>query len=343
MKPKKSIKNLTPYQTSTKTYQYKLDANETNQLLFDDLELSLEVINRYPEVSSQSLRKTLAKTYALDETNLIVGNGTDELLDLLVKTFTNPNETLIAFKPSFSMYKVYAQINNANFIEISLTKTFDFPLNEIDKYKNHNPKIIFLCSPNNPTGTTIKRDKIIDLLVRYPETIIVVDEAYIEFYAEEKSLIKEVTNYSNLVVTRTFSKAYGLAGIRLGYLAAKKSIIMNLLKVKLPYNLNRLSAAIGSQVLVKKETLKAHLELIKKEREKVFNVLHQLKINVIPSKANFLFFQTSYSILKPLQKKGIIIRSFNNNYYRVTIGNSTENTLFCDTLKEVYNERSNLL
>ncbi|MEC9485317.1 MAG: histidinol-phosphate transaminase [Candidatus Izemoplasma sp.] len=338
MKIKQAIQALRPYQVNDLQADIILNANETKNYLFDKgITLDFNT-SKYPNTFADSLRESLSKQYALAPENFVLGNGSTELLEILVKTFSEKNDTVLTFSPTFSMYQIYAQIHEVKYETIPLHSDMTLSIQTLieadDKLK---PSIIFVCNPNNPTGTLIPKEDIIQLL-NNTQALVVVDEAYMEFADEQESLVAEIGTYDNLIIARTFSKAYGLAGLRIGYMIGNTQLIDTLFKVKLPYSLNQASIQYGLKALSKTTQVKQFIRNLIKERDILYNQLKALDLTVYPSSTNFLYIKANQPLDALLLKKGILIRSFNNGYYRITIGNATENQRVIQALKEVYHE-----
>ena len=346
MIPKPSIQSLKGYQVSDIKYEIQLDANESKNFLFpngivvNDLE-----INLYPDNQANVLRAEISKYIGVDPKYIIEGNGSSELLELLVKTYVDKNEVILSFEPSFSMYKIYSQIYSTSYIAVPSNKDFSLDINLMIEYqKKYNPKLIFICTPNNPTGYLIPKEDIIKLLEN-TNALVAVDEAYMEFTNGSSSMVNEFNRYNNLVILRTMSKAFGLAGIRLGYLISNLEIINTLNKVKSPYHLNALSQYVGIQALQKKELVQKNVSEVILRRNLLSIELSKLGFIIYPSFGNFLFVNSKIKNLFELLKgKGILIRGFSNelsSHYRITIGIKEENEILISKLKEIIHENIN--
>ena len=349
------IRDLKEYKANNSPYKLKLDANEGENLFFEKLsniDMSfLNDINRYPDSSAEKLREEIGEYIGADKDNIIAGNGSSEMIELVMKTFIEKGDKILSFTPTFSMYEIFSKIYGANFIgtegQVHCPKTGTVYLSPcpsftrdidilIEKVEEENPKMILLCNPNNPTGDLISKENI-EKLLKSTNSLVVVDEAYIEF--AEGSMVGEVHNYENLIVLRTLSKALGLAGIRLGYMLANKDIISWVNKIKSPYNLNALSQAFGIRALENKTLIDDYIKKVKAEREKLYKELIESGVKAYPSHTNFILFYLDIPDLSgKLQNRGILIRSFSGDlegYYRVTVGDSHENDEFIKSLKEI--------
>ena len=340
MKEKQSVKELQPYVVNPTVCSVKLDANEGNKDLFKDLVKELGndfYLNVYPDDNYTDLKKTISDYIGCNVENISIGNGSSELLDLCVKTFVDTDELILSLDPTFSMYSIYAKIVNSRYMGTGEGSDFDIDVGEvIESIKKNNPKITIICNPNNPTGTVIKRDKVLEIL-KSTDEIVIVDEAYMEF--GEESVVGEIENYKNLIVVKTLSKAFSMAGIRTGYLLANEELVKTVEKVRPPYNLNSVSAFLATKALEQKDKMLAYVKEVKKKREKVYNALLDMNIKAFPSGANFVFF---YSDIKDLEDKlvqeDILIRKFGgklDNHYRVTIGTEEENNAFIEAMKKL--------
>jgi len=316
----------------------KLDANESSNIpswmLNIDSSKLLEQINRYPSMDSDALKFALAKNYNLKKSNFICGNGSDEILSFIFQAFVNQDDNVISLNPSFSMYSKFAKIRKA---KLTLLNEFDFNLdNLIYSIKKFNPKLIILCNPNNPTGKIISSETIQKILSIF-DGIIILDEAYMDF--SNQSFIDKIKFFPNLLITKTFSKAYGLAGLRVGYACGSKKLIDKLNNVKPPYNLNSISESLAIQALSNKDSLNSHIDEILYLKNKLIQFLTKsFNFKIYESSTNFIFISTTnYPLDKYLKEKNIIIRSFENLpfHYRITIGNKNEIEILINSLKEL--------
>ena len=343
---KESIKGLKSYNANQKPFRIKLDANEGKNILFKDISskgLHFEEdfhINFYPDNDAKLLREKLSRYIDVAPENIIPGNGSSELIDMVFKTFVDKDETIMCFTPSFSMYSVFSKIHSAKLLEVKSNEDFSVDIDlMIKKAKEIKPKLILLCNPNNPTGYLVDK-KDVERLVSQTDSIVVVDEAYMEF--AHGSMVKEVNKYRNLIVLRTLSKALGLAGIRLGYMIACQDIIDVVNCVRSPYNVNSITQYIGVLALKNKEKIKDYVEEVKKERSFLSQELKKLHFTVYDSYANFVLIKSEIKDLADkLAEKGILIRNFSGDLeqcYRITVGNRKENMILIEYLKEIVND-----
>ena len=338
---KESIRSLEPYVTNPTVCSVKLDANEGDKDLYLDLLKKLGesdlTLNYYPDDSYSELKKEINNYVGYEPKNITVGNGSSELLDLCVKTFVDKDETILSLDPTFSMYSIYAQVFSAKYIGAKADEDFKVNVDSIIKdIKENNPKLIILCNPNNPTGSVLTKEEV-RKIVKSTDALIALDEAYMEF--GDESLIDEVMDYDNLLIVKTVSKAFSLAGIRMGYIVANEEIITSIEKVRAPYNLNSLSTYIATEALRQKERMFDYIKKIKGEREQIYKALVDLGVKAYASGANFVFFKSDIDDLqKKLVDKEVLIRKFSgklDGYYRVSVGTKEQNEKFLEAFKEV--------
>ncbi len=349
---RKNILNLKPYTSARDLYEGSgilLDANEnswgTTFTKIEDLldeKFNLE-LNRYPDPHQKEIRELVGNLIAIPKDNLFFGVGSDEIIDLMIRIFCNPGkDKVIIPEPTYGMYKVACDVNDIETVEVLLNDNFQADLSVIRNNYSSNVKMIFLCSPNNPTGNLLNKEDVI-LLCNEFNSIIVVDEAYIDF-AGDGSIINEVKNYPNLVVLRTFSKAWGLAGIRLGYCAANAEIINLLFKIKAPYNINSLTRFALEASIKNLELKEKYIRGIVKERKRLKNQLETLPdvITIYNSDANFLLvkFKNARRVQAKLAEAGIIVRDRSSqpkleNCLRISIGSEEENDILWNELKKI--------
>lgn len=342
---KKSVRNSPAYSSARSLVQNGkifLDANENSlgSILGNIQKVEL---SRYPDPLAGDLRQELAKYAKVKSSQILVGNGSDEIIWMLLMSFVERDEAILTFSPTFSMYRVFGDLLGVRVKEVLLEKDYSFDAKKLLKQIGAKTKLIFLCSPNNPTGQTIPLRDIEQILKS--KKIVVVDEAYIEF-AVQKSCAKLLKKCSNLVVLRTFSKAWGLAGLRVGYALANEEVVRVLAKVRAPYSVDGLSQALALQALKKQKQMEASVKKILAEREKLSEALWKLGLIVFPSEANFLLVQfppkiSATKIYEKLVKQfGIVVRDFSKktllkNCLRATIGTPAENSKLLAALKKI--------
>ncbi|MFA5866532.1 MAG: histidinol-phosphate transaminase [Actinomycetota bacterium] len=341
------LQGIKPYAVPVTRAQVELDSNENpwnlpDEVIKDVLDtLAGTDFNRYPDIGVKWLRQNLADGYQLGLENVMAGNGSNEVILDLLLAFGGPGRKAMLFEPTYSMHDVLCRIASTEAVLVPLEKDFSFDVDAAREAFNRNkPDIVFLNSPNNPTGNLIPQSDI-EQVCRMGDFLVVVDEAYGEFSGETcLSLIKQ---YKNLVVVKTFSKAFRLAAARVGYALADEGIITGLDKVKLPYNLNGLSQITAALVWQRKDAVLRKVAEIVDERDRVLMALEEMAGNKpFPSYANFILFRTerdANAVFDGLLGKGVQIRNFSGKPYlenclRVTIGTPDENSAFLAALKE---------
>jgi histidinol-phosphate aminotransferase len=337
---RQNIKNLTPYSSARDEYTGEasvfLDANEN--AFGSPLETAY---NRYPDPLQYQVKLKLSQIKGVPPRNIFLGNGSDEAIDILFRSFCNPGvDNVIIVPPTYGMYQVSANINDVEARKVLLTEEYQLDLDGIAAAIDEHTKLIFICSPNNPTGNSINRDDIETLLANF-NGIVVIDEAYINF-SRQKTFIQELTEYANLVVLQTLSKAWGLAGLRVGMAFASEEIIEVMNKVKPPYNVNEASQQLALQALDNVSLVNLWIKEILEERDKLVLTLKDFDfvLDIYPSDANFILVKTTDArgIYDFLVQHGIIIRDRSKvelceGCLRITIGTPNENTVLIQTLK----------
>lgn len=331
---RENIKALQPYSSARSEYSGQgsvwLDANENP---FET------VLNRYPDPKQIQLKRVLAAQKNIDLEHIFIGNGSDEIIDLLFRAFCNPQEDkAYVFTPTYGMYMVSAAINNVELVDLKLNEQFQLPALENIKRKVNSKGLLFICSPNNPTGNSFDLQDIKSIADQF-NGLLIVDEAYIDF-SESRSAIELLESTPNVVVLQTLSKAYGLAGLRLGIAYASKAIVEVLNKIKPPYNVNTYSQTKSVEVLGNYPNILNQIEVVKEEREKLseqFEHFHFV-VAVHPSQANFILveFTKANLVYNFLKKQGIIVRNRTSeirNCLRISVGTPYQNTQLINTLK----------
>lgn len=335
---RKNIITLKPYSSARDEFKGEaevfLDANENPYP---------SPYNRYPDPLQRILKEKIAEIKGVDPSQIFLGNGSDEGIDLLIRAFCEPNQdSIMITEPTYGMYAVCAEINGVNVQQALLTPDFDLDLDAFPNTFDATTKIIFLCSPNNPTGNMLSHDKIVEVLKRF-YGIVVIDEAYIDF-AKGKSFIKDLRKYPNLVVLQTFSKAWGLAGLRLGMCYASPEIISILNKIKYPYNINVRTQELVLDALEHKYKKDIWVEEILTQRTKLIKALKSLPIveKVFPSDANFVLVRVkdAHGTYEYLMNNGIIVRDRSKvmlcyNCLRISVGTPEENDKLIESLQKL--------
>jgi len=299
--------------------------------------------NRYPDSSCTELKKAISGYTGISTDSIAIGNGSDELINVLLQTFINPGDAIAVDNPTFSMYKIYGTVSGARILEYSLGSNFEMKLDEfISCIQKEKPKIIFICNPNNPTGGRLELPEIEQILTK-ADGIVVIDEAYFEFSGV--TALGFLSRYDNLIILRTFSKAFGLAGLRVGYMLANPSAVSYIDRVRSPFNVNAFAQAAAVEVLKNIDTVTERIEIIKSERKRLTALLTEFEgLRCFESWSNFILMRSPYAveINKRLKEGGIYIRSYSNpiikDCLRVTIGSPAENDKFYKIIKEVLYE-----
>ena len=334
-----TIRYLKAYEAKEIPCRVKLDANESPYGFPEGLRALKSIkTNRYPDPEAKALKRLISRDFGVKSQNILQGNGSDELIYYLITTFGGP---VLYPVPTFSMYGIIAQAIGEKKIGIPLDKEFDLDLKRVlEAIKKQKPKVIFLSSPNNPTGNCFSSEKILKIIESTLSlSIVVVDEAYQPF-SSRKGFLPLMKDYKNLVIMRTLSKI-GLAGLRVGFLIADEEIIHEVNKVRLPFNVNSLSQTVATELLKKRKTMQSYINVIISEREKLFNELEKINgINPYLSEANFILFKVRDTdrVYKGLLKKSVLVRNMRgvvNGCLRVTVGTKEENRIFLRALKEI--------
>lgn len=337
---RENVKGLSPYSSARDEYvsdgstMVFLDANENP---FEN------GVNRYPDPQQRGLKAILAEMKGIGEENILLGNGSDEVLDLLFRAFCEPKQdNVITLPPTYGMYKVLSGINLVENREVLLTDSFQPNSSAIEKAIDENTKLLFICSPNNPTGNSISTE-IIEALLTSFDGIVIIDEAYIDFSIED-SWTSKLDKFPNLIVTQTLSKAYGMAGIRLGICIASKEIIAVLNKIKPPYNVNELTQQKATKRVLDQKSVNREVAKILAEREKLQETLPTVSFveKVYPTDANFILAKVDNASLRydQLIQKGIVVRNRTtqplcDNTLRFTVGTTEENKKLISALKSI--------
>jgi histidinol-phosphate aminotransferase len=343
-----NIKKLVPYSSARDEFSGEakvfLDANENS--LGSPL---IKWYNRYPDPHQVKLKEAISKVKSVSPEKIFLGNGSDECIDLLFRCFCNPGkDNVIICPPTYGMYEVSANINDVEVRKAPLLENFQLDLIHLENLVDENTKLIWICSPNNPTGNSMNRADVETVLNNF-NGIVVVDEAYINF-SRQKSFIAELEDYPNLVVMQTFSKAWGLAALRLGMAFASKEIIDTLGKVKPPYNINQATQDFALQALEEVGQVNDMISELVQMREALKGVFERIPFvqAVYPSDANFLLVKMTDArkIYEFLLTKGIVVRDRSNvklcdDCLRITVGTEQDNTALVDALIDWHDENKN--
>ena len=298
-------------------------------------------LNRYPDPQQTALKNLIAEQKGVETNQILLGNGSDEVLDLIFRAFCEPNQdSIVTLPPTYGMYKVLAELNSIENIQVPLTEDYQIAVERLLNALKPSTKLLFICSPNNPTGNGMNTNAISRILNSF-KGLVIIDEAYIDFSAE-KSWVRELKAFPNLIVTQTLSKAYGLAGIRLGSCYASKEIIAALNKIKPPYNINTLTQTAAVEGLQNKQKIKKQIEILLLQRDLLSKAFANYSFvdTVFPSNANFILIKVDDANKRydELLKKGIVVRNRTTqagckNCLRISVGTPSENTQLLNVLK----------
>lgn len=338
---RENIKSLKPYSSARDEYK---DATSTEMVFLDANENPFENgVNRYPDPQQNSVKDLLSEIKNIAKENILLGNGSDEVLDLLFRAFCEPKEdNIITLPPTYGMYSVLANINHVENRAILLTTDFQPKVAQILENVDEHSKMLFLCSPNNPSGNSFSTEKVEELLIKF-KGLVVIDEAYIDF-SEEKSWLERLEEFPNLIITQTLSKAYGLAGIRLGICYASQEIIAILNNIKPPYNVNELTQQKAIERLLKLEEVKSEVAEIINQRTLLIEKLKEINFikTIYPTDCNFVLVKVDDATRRynQLIQKGIVIRNRTTqplceNCLRFTVGTSLENIKLIKALQDL--------
>jgi histidinol-phosphate aminotransferase len=335
---RKNIRSLTPYSSARDEYKGEeaifLDANENPYN---------SPLNRYPDPLQAKLKKRISEIKGVAPENIFLGNGSDEAIDLLVRAFCEPGvDNILSIKPTYGMYKVCADINGVEYRESLLNENYQVNVQELTGLADNNSKLMFLCSPNNPTSNSLDTADILNLIKQF-KGLVILDEAYIDF-SIRPSMVPQLKEYSNLVILQTFSKAWGMAGIRLGLAFADGEIIGVLNRIKYPYNVNTLTQKVALEHLISTENKDKWVNQILEQRNLLKSQLSRLSMvrNILPCDANFLMvkFDDPKHVFDFLIEKKIIVRDRSKvalceGYLRITVGTPEENSMLINAFKEL--------
>ncbi len=338
---RENVKSMKPYSSARDEFE---DFDTADMIFLDANENPFENgVNRYPDPQQSSVKVVLAKQKKIKTNQILLGNGSDEVLDLLFRAFCEPKvDNVITLPPTYGMYGVLANINAVENKEILLSTDFQPQIEKIMDAVDENTKIIFLCSPNNPTGNSFSDENVAYLLKNF-NGLVVIDEAYIDF-SKKESWVNELDEYPNLIITQTLSKAYGLAGIRLGICYASAEVISVLNKIKPPYNVNELTQKRALDRLDNQNKINSEIESIITQREELLKVLLNVKFveKIYPTEANFILIKVddANKRYEELIAKGIVIRNRTTqplceNTLRLTIGTEVENKKLIEALSSL--------
>lgn len=369
---RKSIAELESYHVENIEAAIIVNANESNEALPDEIMLQLQnnlrdfAFNRYPQIQAEDLCRQIGEAFALTGDNIVIGNGSSELLKNICYTFGGADKKIMVPVPSFSMYGVYVQLSDSKLCTYSLDgQGYIDKTAVLEAVNKEQPDMLFICNPNNPTGNFNSRD-IIEEIVANVKCLVVLDEAYIEF-ADGMSAADLVNKYENVICLRTFSKAYGLAGMRCGYGIGRKNIVDAIKKGCLPYGVNAYTLMLASQVYKNKDLYIDRIKQVKEQRKIMSDALQKLGFYIYPTQTNFVtfyakkdlaaklsskyvaeggndygnvFMNSGRYIFEELEKKSILVRDYSTNkilqgYLRVSVGTLSENKIILEGINEI--------
>jgi len=337
------MKNIEPYTPNDGEFLIRLDANESFYPLGAELEGKVKEcigsieFNRYPDPLAQKLCNSFSEAYAVPSKNVVAGNGSDELISLIISGFTEKNDKILVTTPDFSMYSFYAKAYFTDCVVLDKTAFLNIDLDALyKKVEEEKPRIVIFSNPCNPTGQGVKKENL-KTFVEKCNCLVVLDEAYMDFWDESESFLNEIENHENLIVLRTLSKAYGLAALRLGFAIGNAELISSLKAYKSPYNVNAFSQAVGSVLLNEKEVYNKRLQKIKENKTALEKEVKKLSDSktfcVFDTVTNFVFLKfydecLAKEIFLKLKEEKIAVRFFGGGYFRITAGSERENDIF---------------
>lgn len=340
------LDKLVPYEAHLYPGVIKLDANENPYPFPEEVASPIgqlaagDLLSRYPDAGAEKLREAIARYVGAQPEQIMVGNGSDELILNILLTFGTGGRVLIA-NPTFSMYKIHALVAGARPIPVPRRGDFAVDIPALVTYaRQPDSRVVFLCSPNNPTGNAMRLSEV-ESVLHQVGCIVVLDQAYLEFGGED--CLPLLNKYPNLIIIRTFSKAFSLAGLRVGYMLANPDVLRQIQKVKQPYNLNAFSQAAAVTVLEHRESFSRQIKAVLEQREVLQRGLQAIPgVTPYPSCANYILFHTNYAskiIYQGLLNQGILIRRLGGpelpGYLRVSVGTPDQNKRFLNALSEV--------
>jgi histidinol-phosphate aminotransferase len=337
------------YINSYDEYTINLDSNEIYLEMDEKILMNMKScltsiqMHRYPTNDMKSIKELYAAYAGTESKNIIVGNGSDEVIELVISKVIKPGKKALSLGPDFVMYNFYVSRFGGELITYDIGSSMSFNVNEfIELGKKENVDLIVFSNPNNPTGIGIDLESIIEILEEFKDKTVLIDEAYYEFYG--KTMIPYINKYKNLVVTRTLSKAWGLASLRVGFLISNEENVNELINYKIPYTISSFSQNLASIVLRYPQNVLKNANLIMEQREELYKNLKEIeknaamKIQFYPSKGNYIFGRTSHkeALIKGLESNGIVIRNFTDDTFRITVGSPMQNRKVVDGIKKIF-------
>ena len=342
------VKNLTPYEPISGTYEIRLDANESFLTVPENIEnemveaLKNSALNRYPDPNATKLVKGFADYFDVDPDCVTAGNGSDEIISVIMNAFLQKGDKILTLEPDFSMYRFYAEIAECESVKYQKNENLDVNIDDvIDMAKRENVRIVIFSNPCNPTSRIIKADEI-RKLINNTDALVVLDEAYMDFAGDE-SLMAEFNNYDNLIILKTCSKALGCAALRLGFAVANKTLTNVIRAVKSPYNVNSVSQALGEVLFSHPDYIDNCIETVVNSKKELYAELLEIESDKIEkiyeTHTNFVFMKVKNAkeIFEKMKENSIIIRNM-GDYLRITAGSKEENRKMLETFKKVLEE-----
>jgi len=342
------VKNLTPYEPISGTYEIRLDANESFLTFLEEIEnemieaLKNTALNRYPDPMATKLVKGFADYFRVDPNCVTAGNGSDEIISVIMNAFLQKGDKILTLEPDFSMYRFYAEIAECQSVKYQKDDNLDVNMDDVIALANQeNVRIVIFSNPCNPTSRIVRKDDI-RKLVNNTDALVVLDEAYMDF-AEDESLLGEFENYDNLIILKTCSKALGSAALRLGFAVANKTLTNVIRAVKSPYNVNSVSQALGEVLFSHPDYIDNCIKAVVNSRKEIYKELLEIKNEKIEkiyeTHTNFVFMKVKNAkqVFEKMKDNSIIIRNM-GDYLRITAGTEYENNKMLETFKKVLEE-----
>lgn len=342
------VKNLTPYEPISGTYEIRLDANESFLTVPKNIEnemveaLKNSALNRYPDPMATKLVEGFSKYFGVNPECVTAGNGSDEIISVIMNAFLQKGDKILTLEPDFSMYRFYAEIAECESVKYQKDDNLDVNIDDVITLANsENVRIVIFSNPCNPTSRIITKDHI-RKLINSTDALVVLDEAYMDF-AEDESLLGKFENYDNLIILKTCSKALGSAALRLGFAAANKTLTNVIRAVKSPYNVNSVSQALGEVLFAHPDYIDNCIETVVNSRKELYNEILKIKSDkiekVYETHTNFVFMKVKNAkqVFEKMKENSIIIRNM-GDYLRITAGTKYENEKMLETFKKVLEE-----
>ncbi len=342
------VKNLIPYEPISGIYEIRLDANESFLTFPEEIEnemveaLKNSALNRYPDPMATKLVKGFADYFKVDADCVTAGNGSDEIISVIMNAFLQKGDKILTLEPDFSMYRFYAEIAECESVKYHKDENLDVDIDDvISLAKNENIRIVIFSNPCNPTSRIVTKDDV-RKLINSVDSLVVLDEAYMDF-AEDESLLSEFENYDNLIILKTCSKALGSAALRLGFAVANKTLTNVIRAVKSPYNVNSVSQALGEVLFSHPEYIDKCIETVVNSRKELYSALKEINSDKIEkiyeTHTNFVFMKVKNAkeVFNIMKDNSIIIRNM-GEYLRITAGTEYENAKMLETFKKVLEE-----